>query len=67
MYLFITDITHPDSFVVGPGLVSSSPASVRSSASQPAGPYGRLAPPKTVNWAPIAGGGKARHNLHGSL
>ena len=35
MYLFIADITNPDSFVyvVGPGLVSTSPAFVRSSTS----------------------------------
>ena len=52
--------------VVGPGLVSTSPAFVNSSASHPAGPYGRHAQ-KTVNWASIAGDGKVRHNLHGSL
>ena len=34
--------------VVGPGLVSTSPAFVSSSASHPAGPHGRHAP-KTVN------------------
>ena len=38
--------------VVGPGLVSTSPAFVSSSASHPAGPHA----PKTVNRAPIAGG-----------
>ena len=52
--------------VVGPGLVSTSPAFVSSSASHPAGPHGRHAP-KTVNRAPIAGGGEVRHNLHSSL
>ena len=38
MYLFIAHITNPDSFfsVVGPGLVSTSPAFVRISASHPA-------------------------------
>ena len=41
--------------VVGPGLVSTSPAFVKSSAKHPAGPHGRLAN-KTVNRAPIAGG-----------
>ena len=37
MYLFMADITNPDFFVkvVGPGLVSSSPAFVSSSASHP--------------------------------
>ena len=40
--------------VVGPGLVSTSPAFVSSSASHPAGPHGRHAQ-KTVNRAPIAG------------
>ena len=46
MYLFIADIANPDLFflnVVGPGLVSTSPAFVRSSASYPACPYDRLA------------------------
>ena len=41
--------------VVGPGLVSTSPAFVSSSASHPAGPHGRHAK-KTVNRDPIAGG-----------
>ena len=52
--------------VVGPGLVSTSPAFVSSSASHPAGPHGRHAQ-KTVNRAPIAGGGGVRHNLHKQL
>ena len=43
--------------VVGPGLVSTSPAFVSSSASHPAGLHGRHAQ-KTVNRAPIAGGGE---------
>ena len=42
--------------VVGPGLVSTSPAFVSSSASHPAGPHWPACP-KTVNRAPIAGGG----------
>ena len=41
--------------VVGPGLVSTSPVFVSSSASHPAGPHGRHAK-NTVNRAPIAGG-----------
>ena len=49
--------------VVRPGLVSTSPAFVSSSASHPAGPHAQ----KTVNRAPIAGRGKVRHNLHSSL
>ena len=52
--------------VVGHVVVSTSPAFVRSSASHPAGTHGRLAP-KTVNRAPIAGGGKVQHNLHSYL
>ena len=40
--------------VVGPGLVSTSPAFVSSSASHPAGPHGRHAQ-KNVNRAPITG------------
>ena len=43
--------------VVGPGLVSTSPAFVSSSASHPAGPHGRHAQ-KTVNRGPIAGAGR---------
>ena len=67
MYLFMADITNPDLFfkVVGPGLVSTSPTFVSSSASHSAGPHGRHAK-KTVNRASIAGGGKVRHNLHNS-
>ena len=42
MYLFMADITNPDLFkVVGPGLVSTSPAFVSSSASHPAGPHAK--------------------------
>ena len=48
--------------VVGPGLVSTSPAFVSSSANHPAGLHGRHAQ-KTVNRGPIAGGGEVRHNL----
>ena len=45
----MADITNPDLFkVVGPGLVSTSPAFVSSSASHPAGPHARHAQ-KTVN------------------
>ena len=46
MYLFMADITNPDFLVyrvVGPGLVSTSPAFVSNSASHPAGPHGRHA------------------------
>ena len=39
MYLFMVDIKHPDLFVFGPGLVSTSPAFVSSSASHAAGPH----------------------------
>ena len=44
MYLFITYIESPYSLlvVVGLGLVSTSPAFVKSSASHPAGPHSRL-------------------------
>ena len=51
--------------VVGPELVSTSPAFVSSSASYPAGLHGRHAQ-KTVNRVPISGGGKVGHNLHSS-
>ena len=46
--------------VVGPGLISTSPAFVSCSAIHPAGPHGRHAQ-KTVNRAPIAGGEEVRH------
>ena len=49
--------------VVGPGLVSTSPAFVSSSASHPAGPHA----PKNGKSGPIAGDGTVRHNLHSSL
>ena len=52
--------------VVVPGLVSTSPAFVSSSASHPACPHSRHAL-NTVNRSPIAGSGKVRHNLHSSL
>ena len=52
---FLTCICHFLLKVVGPGLVSTSPAFVSISASHPAGPQGRHAQ-KTVNRAPIAGG-----------
>ena len=60
LYLFMADNTNQSRLfnVVGPGLVSTSPAFVRSNASHPGGPHGRLA---------IAGGGKVRHNFHSSL
>ena len=48
--------------VVGPGLVSRSSAFVRSIASHPACLHGRHA--QNGNGAPIAGGGRGRHNLH---
>ena len=49
MYLFMADITNPDFSclkVVGPGLVSTSPAFVSSSASHPAGPAWPACPKK---------------------
>ena len=49
--------------VVGPGLVSTSPAFMGSIASHPAGPHDRLAP-KNGNRDPIAGGGRGRHILN---
>ena len=81
MYLFMADITiqthsrahtpfygryHTSRLVVGPGLISTSPTFVSSSASHPAGPHGRHAQ-KTVNRAHIAGGGEVLYNLHSSL
>ena len=69
MYLFMAYLSQIQTFlfkVVRSGLVSTSPTFVSSSASHPAGPHGRHAQ-KTVNRAPIAGGGEVRHNLHSSL
>ena len=48
--------------VVGPGLISTSPAFTRSIASHPAGPHGWLA--KKRYRAPIAGDGRGRYNLN---
>ena len=42
--------------VVGPGLVSTSPAFMRNIASHPVGPHGRLAQ-NTVIWPPLLGAG----------
>ena len=53
--LSVADIANPY-VVVGPGLVSISPAFRRSIASHPAGPHGRLSK-KNGNRAPIAGAG----------
>ena len=52
--------------VVGPGLVSTSPAFVSSSASHPAGPHGRHAQ-KTVNRAPIAGSTQFAQQLESAV
>ena len=60
MYLFMAD-TQIQTFlfkVVGPGLVSTSPAFVSSSASHPAGPHAQKNGKS---------GGEVRHNLHSSL
>ena len=65
VYLFMAHIAIPYLFV-GPGFVTTSPAFMRSSASHPTGPNGRFVK-KTVNRAPIAGGGRFRHNVHRSL
>ena len=46
--------------VVGPGLVSKSPAFMWSIVSHSAGPHVQ----KNGNRAPITGGGRSRHNLH---
>ena len=56
MYLFIAN---PDWLfkVVGPGLVSTSPAFVRSNASHPAGPHGRLAQKNSESGPHYNGGG----------
>ena len=48
--------------IVGPELVSTSAAFMRSIVSHPVDPHARL--PKNGNRAPIAGGGRGRHNLH---
>ena len=66
VHLFLADIQTCLFVVVGSGFVTTSSAFMRCSASYPAGPHGRLVK-KTVNRAPIAGGGRFRHNLHNSL
>ena len=52
--------------VVGPGIVLTSLAFMRSSASHTVGPHSRPAK-NTVNRVPIAGVGIYRHNLYSSL
>ena len=62
VYLFMANIA------IGcrPEFVSTSPAFMRSSASHPGG-SAWPACPKTVNRAPIVGGGRFRHNMHSNL
>ena len=47
----------------GPGLVSTSPAFLRSITNYPAGSYDSLAQ-KTVIGPPLLGGGRSQHNVH---
>ena len=66
-YIYIWQVSQIQTCLrVGPRLVSTSPTFMRSSASHPAGPHGRLSP-KTVNRALNTGGGRCRHNLHSGL
>ena len=57
MYLSVADIANPD--FLGPGLVSTSAAFMRSSVRTHTAGL-----PKYVNPAPIVGGGRGQHNLH---
>ena len=59
MYLFMADIANPDLFVCGcrSWICLDITRFLRSSASHPAGPHGRLAQ-TTINRAPITGGGR---------
>ena len=69
MYFSVVDkanLTFLGVLVVEFGLVSTSLAFMRNSASHPAGPHGRLSP-KNGEWGPIAGGGRGRNNLHSSF
>ena len=69
VYFFMADIANPDlcvCVVVGPEFISTSPALMRSISSHTADPHCRLVQ-KTVNRAPITGGGMFQHNLHSSL
>ena len=68
MYLFMADITNPDFLVLScrTWIGLDITRFCEQQRSHPAGPHGRLAQ-KTVNRAPIAGGGEVRHNLHSSL
>ena len=60
LYLFkqISQIQTCLCYVVGPGLVSTSPAFVRSSASHPAGPQGRLSQKTRYIGPPLLGAEK---------
>ena len=68
VYLLMADIANPDLFVscCRTWICLNITTFMRSSASHPAGPHGRLST-KSVNRAPIAGGGRFRHNLHCGL
>ena len=57
MYLFIVDIANRVCDVVGPGFVSTSPAFMRSNASHPAGPHGRIAHKRYIGHPLLGKGG----------
>ena len=66
VYLSVADIANPDLLACG-CRISLDIAFMRSSASHPAGPNWPACLNKTVNRAPIAWGGRGRHNLHSGL
>ena len=65
VYLFMADNANPDLLVcaVGPGVVSTSPTFIRSIASHPVGPSGRL----KKHGKSYHHFGVFRHNLHSSF
>ena len=68
MYLFIADIANPDSFVCCCRTwISLDITRFSEEQRQPSSGSAWPACQKTVNRAPIAGGGEVQHNLHSSL
>ena len=68
MYLFMADIANPDLFVCGCRTwICLDITRFYEEQRQPSSGSAWPACPKTVNRAPIVGGGRFRHNLHSSL
>ena len=68
MYLFMADIKNPDFLVYSSRTwICLHITRFCDQQRQPSSGSAWPTCPKKVNWAPIAGGGEVRHNLHSSL